>query len=140
MLLHHLGAVRVSLADLKAGDDGRTVRDSLAAVLDEPARRHEGDDGVEAPILYRLAAGCDPLQKEDEKDLWLERLMSAPGCGVLADELRMWDRMNGFRDALFREEAEALFQSSMAVLRWQFPDTQLQVLQSLESAPSWLRR
>ena len=108
---HHLGAVRLTLADLTAGSEGRAVRDSLGAALDELAG--QGSESVDASILYRLAAGYDLLQREEEKDLWLERLEAAPDLGVLADELRLTDRMNEFQAALFQEESSRAVEEAL---------------------------
>ncbi len=100
VLLHHVGAAHVAIAALEEVHRSRTLRDSIGAVLDELAIRHEGDANVEASILYRLAAGYDLLQKEEEKDRWLARLVMAPERGVLADNLRYFDLMIEFYDLL----------------------------------------
>ena len=115
VLVHHLGAVRAMLADLKAGDEGRMVRDSLGAVLDELAGLHQEDGGVDASILYRLAAGYDLLRREEEKDLWLERLEAAPDRGVLAVDLRRWDRLTDFGDALFRRTSPEAIDEALRI-------------------------
>ena len=91
VFLHHFDADQVALADLEEGDRSQVLKDSLGAVPDELAARHEGIDEVEAPILYRLAAGYDLLRRDEGVDLWLSRLLAAPDRGVLADDLRYWD-------------------------------------------------
>ena len=115
VLVHHLGAVRVMLADLKGGDEGLKVKDSLGAVLEELAGRYQEDDGADASILYRLAAGYDLLQRKEEKDLWLERLEAAPNRGLLAYDLRQWDRMSEFTDALFRETSPEAIEEALRI-------------------------
>ncbi len=87
---HHLGLAQLALADLQEGDRSRVVRDSLEGVLEELAARHRDDAGTGAPILYRLAAGLRPLQRDEEKDHWMSRLLAAPDRGILADDLRYW--------------------------------------------------
>ena len=88
---HHLGQAQVALADLQEGDRSQMLRDSLTAVLDELAARHRDDAEVAAPILYRLASGLRPLQRDEEKDYWMSRLLAAPDRGILADDVRYWD-------------------------------------------------
>ena len=103
ILLHHLGEAQVTVARLEEVDRSPALLDSLAAALDELAARHERDSDVEAPVLYRLAAGYDLLRQEDEKDHWLARLTTHPERGVLADGLRHFDLMFGFYDVLYGE-------------------------------------
>ena len=100
VLLHHLGAAQVALADLKDGNRSRMLKDSLEAVLDELGVHHDEITDAEAPILYRLAAGYNLLGWEEEKNHWLARLESAPDRGVLADDLRYWNLYFGFQNLL----------------------------------------
>ena len=109
ILLHAVGALRVARADQEEGDRGQAVRDSIGVVLDALAAEIEGDPDVAAPVLYRLAAGYDfgILRREDDADRWLERLEAAPDRGDLADELRYWDLVFDFQDALYSDTDEA---------------------------------
>ncbi|MCY3700333.1 MAG: TlpA disulfide reductase family protein [Gemmatimonadetes bacterium] len=109
ILLHAVGALRVALADQEEGDRGQTVRDSIGVVLDALAAEIESDPDVAAPVLYRLAAGYDfgMLRREDDADRWLEGLEAAPDRGDLADELRYWDLVFDFQDALYSDTDEA---------------------------------
>jgi len=61
VLLHHLGAAQVTLANLTDENRIRVPRDSLEAVLDELAARHDEITDADAPVLYRLAAGYNLL-------------------------------------------------------------------------------
>ena len=79
------------------------------------AGRYQEDDGADASILYRLAAGYDLLQRKEEKDLWLERLEAAPNRGLLAYDLRQWDRMSEFTDALFRETSPEAVEEALRI-------------------------
>ena len=103
VLLHAVGALHVALADQEEGDRGPIVRDSIGAALDVLAAEVEDDSDVAAPVLYRLAAGYDfrMLQREDDADRWLARLEAAPDRGVLADELRYWDLVFDWQDAMY---------------------------------------
>ncbi len=103
ILLHALGSLRLQLANQEEGDRNQTVMDSIGAVLDALAAEAEGDPNVDAPLLYRLAAGYDfgLLRREEDADRWLERLEAAPDHGVLADELRYWDLAFDWQDALY---------------------------------------
>ena len=103
VLRHHIGRLRIALADLEGGDRSQALKDSIEAALDELASRHtqdQGDAEVEASMLYRLAAGYDMLGREAEAALWLERLESAPERGVLADGLRYWRLAIEFQNQL----------------------------------------
>ena len=103
ILLHALGSLRIALADQEGGDRGQVVKDSIGAALDALAAEAEGTPDVEAPVLYRLAAGYDfrMLRREDDADRWLERLEAASDRGVLADDLRYWDLAIDWQDALY---------------------------------------
>ncbi|WP_423928408.1 hypothetical protein [Candidatus Palauibacter sp.] len=103
VLRHHIGRLRIALVDLEGGDRSQALKDSIEAALDELASRHaqhQRDAEVEASILYRLAAGYDILGRAAEAELWLERLESAPGRGVLADGLRYWRLAIEFQNQL----------------------------------------
>lgn len=102
ILLHALGSLRFRLADQEGGDRDQVVRDSIGAVLDALAVELKGDPEVAAPVLYRLAAGYDfrMLRREEDADRWLERLEAAPGRGVLADDLRYWDLVIDWQQAV----------------------------------------
>ena len=103
VLLHAVGALHVARADQEEGDRGPIVRDSIGAALDVLAAEVEDDSDAAAPVLYRLAAGYDfrMLQREDDADRWLARLEAAPDRGVLADELRYWDLVIDWQDAMY---------------------------------------
>ncbi len=109
ILLHALGSLRIALADREEGDRGEIVKDSIGAVLDALAAEVEGDPNVAAPVLYRLAAGYDftMLRREDDADRWLERLEAAPDRGDLANDLRYWDLVFDWQDALFGDAEDA---------------------------------
>ena len=100
VFLHHLGAAQITLASLTDESRTRTLKDSLEAVLDELAMHHDETTGVEAPVLYRLAAGYDLLGREEKKNHWLARLEAAPYRGVLADDLLYWNLYFGFQGLL----------------------------------------
>ncbi len=108
---HHLGQAQVALADLQEGDRSQALRDSLTAALDELAARHRDAPEVAAPILYRLASGLRPLQRNDEKDYWMSRLLAAPDRGILADDVRYWDLAVKWQDLLYgsSESTDELF-------------------------------
>ncbi len=103
VLLHAVGALHVARADQEEGDRGPIVRDSIGAALDVLANEVEDDSDAAAPVLYRLAAGYDfrMLRREDDADRWLARLEAAPDRGVLADELRYWDLVFDWQDAMY---------------------------------------
>ncbi|WP_419164479.1 TlpA disulfide reductase family protein [Candidatus Palauibacter sp.] len=103
ILLHAVGSLRLQLANQDEGDRGQVVKDSIGAALDALAAEAEGTPDVEAPVLYRLAAGYDfrMLAREDDADRWLERLEAAPDRGDLADDLRYWDLAVDWQDALY---------------------------------------
>ncbi len=100
VLLHHLGAARVTLANLTDENRIRPLRDSLEAVLDELAARHDEITDSDAPVLYRLAAGYNLLGREEKTNHWLARLEAAPDRGVLADDLLHWNRYFRFQGLL----------------------------------------
>ena len=100
VLLHHLGAAQVTLANLTDENRSRTLKDSLEAVLDELAARHDENPDAKAPVLYRLAAGYNLLGREEKKNHWLARLEAAPDRGVLADDLRYRNRYFAFQNLL----------------------------------------
>ncbi len=102
ILLHAVGALQVARADQEE-DRGPIVRDSIGAALDALAAEVEDDSDVAAPVLYRLAAGYDfpMLQREDDADRWLARLEAAPDRGALADDLRYWDLVFDWQDAMY---------------------------------------
>lgn len=108
ILIHAVGALHVALADQEEGDRGQVVRDSIGVALDALAAEVEADPDVAAPVLYRLAAGYDfrMLRREEDADRWLERLEAAPDCGALADDLRYWDLVIDFQDALYGDDEE----------------------------------
>ena len=105
VFLHHLGLAQLALADLREGDRSRFLRDSLTAVLDELAARHRDDTEIAAPILYRLASGLRPIQRDEEKDYWMSRLLAAPDRGILADDLRYWDLAVKWQNLLYGSSA-----------------------------------
>ncbi|MDE2654050.1 MAG: TlpA disulfide reductase family protein [Gemmatimonadota bacterium] len=98
---HHLGEAQVTLADLQEGDRSQVLRDSLTAVLEELAARHRDDAETPAPILYRLASGLRPLQRDEDKDYWMSRLLAAPDRGILADDVRYWAMVVKFQPLLY---------------------------------------
>lgn len=101
VFLHQLGMAQLALADMQEGDRSQVLRDSLGAALDEFAARHRDNAETESPILYRLAAGLQPLQRDEEKDYWMSRLLAAPDRGILADDLRYWDLVIKFQTLLY---------------------------------------
>ena len=116
VLLHRLESLRVRHANLEAGNRSRSVRDSTGAALDALAMRREGDSAIEAPVLYRLAAGYEMLDREKEADSWLGRLEAVPDRGVLADELRHRNLSMGFGDRLFGSSADASPQAALQIV------------------------
>ena len=116
VLLHRLESLRVRHANLEAGNRSRSVRDSIGAALGALAMRREGDSAIEAPVLYRLAAGYEMLDREKEADSWLGRLEAVPDRGVLADELRHRNLSMGFGDRLFGSSADASPQAAVQIV------------------------
>ncbi len=116
VLLHQLESLRVRLANLEAGDRSKTMRVSIGAALDGLAMLHQRASAIEAPILYRLAAGYDMLGRKKEADSWLARLEAAPDRGVLADELRFWNLSMEFGERLFGSSAGASPQAALQIV------------------------
>ena len=119
ILLHAVGALHVALSDQEERDRGQIVRDSIGTFLDALAAEVEDDSDIAAPVLYRLAAGYDfrMLQREDDADRWLARLEAAPDRGVLADELRYWDLVLDWQDAMYGGSNEEAARAVAAGLR-----------------------
>ena len=101
VFLHHLGLAQLALADLQEGDRSQVLRDSLGAALADLGARHREDAETPAPILYRLAYGLSRLQRDEDKDYWMSRLLAAPDRGILADDLRYWDLVVKFQTILY---------------------------------------
>lgn len=127
VLLHHLGEADVALAvgarmtrewvlrrdgsralEMAWSDGQQIVKDSLEAVLDELASRHDGNSDIAAPTLYRLTAGYALVEREEKKDRWLPRLLAAPGRGAWAEELYHRDMGIELRALLSGPSADAM--------------------------------
>lgn len=131
IVLHHLGEAEVALAvgarmrwEWALQRDGRMalktawvdarqiVKDSIEAVLDELAIRHDGDSDVAAETLYRLAAGYALVEREEQKDRWLAPLLAAPGRGALAEQLYHGDMGMELRALLNSSSEDAMHEVS----------------------------